>query len=191
MADPGHLRPTILKRRDDRRPRRAPRHSPTRAHDPHGSRTSCCSRCRKRGPMNSRLVVRERMESAAVLEKYPLTVDVGIGENWKDAKALTLPALLETAPTVAAAYPGAAPWPSLGRGTIACRTRRSRVGSQRLAAIAREAARADPAGLRPHPTRPAGPPCARAGRGPSSTRRAPLARVAWRARFSIRALTFW
>jgi DNA polymerase-1 len=31
------------------------------------------------------LVVRERMESAAVL-KVPLTVDVGIGENWKDAK---------------------------------------------------------------------------------------------------------
>jgi DNA polymerase-1 len=30
-------------------------------------------------------LVRERMESAAVL-KVPLTVDVGIGENWKDAK---------------------------------------------------------------------------------------------------------
>jgi DNA polymerase I len=30
-------------------------------------------------------VVRERMQSAAVL-KVPLTVDVGIGENWKDAK---------------------------------------------------------------------------------------------------------
>jgi DNA polymerase-1 len=31
-------------------------------------------------------VVRERMQSAAVL-KVPLTVDVGIGENWKDAKS--------------------------------------------------------------------------------------------------------
>jgi DNA polymerase-1 len=31
-------------------------------------------------------VVRERMEGAAAL-KVPLTVDVGIGENWKDAKA--------------------------------------------------------------------------------------------------------
>jgi DNA polymerase-1 len=30
-------------------------------------------------------LVRERMQSAAVL-KVPLTVDVGIGENWKDAK---------------------------------------------------------------------------------------------------------
>ena len=30
-------------------------------------------------------IVRERMESAAEL-KVPLTVDVGIGENWKDAK---------------------------------------------------------------------------------------------------------
>jgi DNA polymerase-1 len=30
-------------------------------------------------------IVRERMESAADL-KVPLTVDVGIGENWKDAK---------------------------------------------------------------------------------------------------------
>ena len=30
-------------------------------------------------------LVRERMESAAEL-KVPLTVDVGIGENWKDAK---------------------------------------------------------------------------------------------------------
>jgi DNA polymerase-1 len=30
-------------------------------------------------------IVRERMESAAHL-KVPLTVDVGIGENWKDAK---------------------------------------------------------------------------------------------------------
>jgi DNA polymerase-1 len=32
-----------------------------------------------------RAIVRERMESAADL-KVPLTVDVGIGENWKDAK---------------------------------------------------------------------------------------------------------
>ncbi len=31
-------------------------------------------------------LVRDRMQSAAVL-KVPLTVDVGIGENWKDAKA--------------------------------------------------------------------------------------------------------
>ena len=30
-------------------------------------------------------IVREHMESAADL-KVPLTVDVGIGENWKDAK---------------------------------------------------------------------------------------------------------
>src|SRR5204863_1007733 len=30
-------------------------------------------------------IVRERMQSAAIL-KVPLTVDVGIGENWKDAK---------------------------------------------------------------------------------------------------------
>jgi DNA polymerase-1 len=30
-------------------------------------------------------VVRERMEGAAVLA-VPLTVDVGVGENWKDAK---------------------------------------------------------------------------------------------------------
>ena len=34
-------------------------------------------------------VVRERMQAAAVL-KVPLTVDVGIGENWKDAKSLTV-----------------------------------------------------------------------------------------------------
>jgi DNA polymerase-1 len=31
-------------------------------------------------------VVRETMQSAASL-KVPLTVDVGIGENWKDAKS--------------------------------------------------------------------------------------------------------
>ena len=31
-------------------------------------------------------LVREQMQSAAVLN-VPLTVDVGIGENWKDAKA--------------------------------------------------------------------------------------------------------
>jgi DNA polymerase-1 len=30
-------------------------------------------------------VIREQMESAAVLA-VPLTVDVGIGDNWKDAK---------------------------------------------------------------------------------------------------------
>jgi DNA polymerase-1 len=30
-------------------------------------------------------VVRDRMQGAAAL-KVPLTVDVGIGENWKDAK---------------------------------------------------------------------------------------------------------
>jgi DNA polymerase-1 len=30
-------------------------------------------------------LVRDRMQSAAAL-KVPLTVDVGIGENWKDAK---------------------------------------------------------------------------------------------------------
>jgi DNA polymerase-1 len=30
-------------------------------------------------------VVREKMQSAAQL-KVPLTVDVGVGENWKDAK---------------------------------------------------------------------------------------------------------
>jgi DNA polymerase I-like protein with 3'-5' exonuclease and polymerase domains len=30
-------------------------------------------------------VVRQRMESAAQL-KVPLTVDVGIGDNWRDAK---------------------------------------------------------------------------------------------------------
>ena len=31
-------------------------------------------------------IVREKMQSAAVLN-VPLTVDVGIGENWKDAKS--------------------------------------------------------------------------------------------------------
>ena len=31
-------------------------------------------------------IVRERMQSAAVLN-VPLTVDVGIGDNWKDAKS--------------------------------------------------------------------------------------------------------
>ena len=30
-------------------------------------------------------LVRDRMQSAAVMN-VPLTVDVGIGENWKDAK---------------------------------------------------------------------------------------------------------
>ena len=31
-------------------------------------------------------IVRERMQSAAALS-VPLTVDVGIGKNWKDAKS--------------------------------------------------------------------------------------------------------
>jgi DNA polymerase-1 len=31
-------------------------------------------------------LVRDSMQTAAVL-KVPLTVDVGIGENWKDAKS--------------------------------------------------------------------------------------------------------
>jgi DNA polymerase-1 len=31
-------------------------------------------------------IVRERMQSAASL-RVPLTVDVGIGDNWKDAKS--------------------------------------------------------------------------------------------------------
>jgi len=31
-------------------------------------------------------LVRDKMQSASVL-KVPLTVDVGIGENWKDAKS--------------------------------------------------------------------------------------------------------
>ena len=31
-------------------------------------------------------IVRDRMQSAAVLN-VPLTVDVGIGDNWKDAKS--------------------------------------------------------------------------------------------------------
>ena len=30
-------------------------------------------------------IVRDRMQGAAAL-KVPLTVDVGVGENWKDAK---------------------------------------------------------------------------------------------------------
>ncbi len=39
---------------------------------------------RDRAPLVAE-VVRERMQSAAALV-VPLTVDVGIGENWKDAK---------------------------------------------------------------------------------------------------------
>jgi len=31
-------------------------------------------------------IVRDRMQSAAAL-RVPLTVDIGIGENWKDAKS--------------------------------------------------------------------------------------------------------
>ena len=31
-------------------------------------------------------IVRDRMQSAAVL-KVPLTVDIGIGKNWKEAKS--------------------------------------------------------------------------------------------------------
>jgi DNA polymerase I-like protein with 3'-5' exonuclease and polymerase domains len=31
-------------------------------------------------------IVRDRMQSAVVM-KVPLTVDVGVGDNWKDAKA--------------------------------------------------------------------------------------------------------
>ena len=83
-ADPGHGR-RHPEARDDRRPRRA-RAAPGRADDPHGPRRaavrsaasdaprrsprSCATRCRRRRRLN-----------------VPLTVDVGIGENWKDAKS--------------------------------------------------------------------------------------------------------
>ena len=46
---------------------------------------SCCSKCRDRTPRTSAALVRERMEQAVKLV-VPLTVDIGMGENWKDAK---------------------------------------------------------------------------------------------------------
>jgi len=42
--------------------------------------------CRRDEAEATAAVVRERMESAVAL-KVPLTVDVGIADNWRDAKS--------------------------------------------------------------------------------------------------------
>ena len=81
-ADSGHGR-RHPEARDDRRPRRARRH-PRRADDPHRPRRTAV-RGAEGEAEEVAAIVRERMESAAELN-VPLTVDVGIGENWKDAK---------------------------------------------------------------------------------------------------------
>ena len=82
-ADPGHGR-RHHEARDDRRPRRARRRS-GRAHDSHRPRRTAVRSAERERAEEIAALVRDRMQSAAEL-KVPLTVDVGIGENWKDAK---------------------------------------------------------------------------------------------------------
>ena len=55
-----------------------------RAHDSHGARRAAV-RGGEEAADEVPAIVREKMESAAALD-VPLTVDVGMGENWKEAK---------------------------------------------------------------------------------------------------------
>jgi DNA polymerase-1 len=48
--------------------------------------TSCCSRCQTRG-LAVKSLVREEMSRAYPLDP-PLGVDVGVGDDWNDAKAI-------------------------------------------------------------------------------------------------------
>ena len=88
-ADPGHRR-RHPEARDDRRARgargAARTDRPGRAHDPHGARRAAVRGARAREPTSS------PRSSASGWSRPPRspcrsTVDVGIGENWKDAKS--------------------------------------------------------------------------------------------------------
>ena len=70
--------------RDDRRPRRA-RAAPGRADDPHGPRRAAVRSAE--GARGGDRRARPRADAGGRGANVPLTVDVGIGENWKDAKS--------------------------------------------------------------------------------------------------------
>ena len=49
------------------------------------STTSCCSRCRRASCRRVEAIVREEMTGAYPLDP-PLEIDVGVGDNWLEAK---------------------------------------------------------------------------------------------------------
>ena len=55
------------------------------ADDPHRARRAAVRGADATKPTSAAALVRERMEQAVTLD-VPLTVDVGIAENWRDAK---------------------------------------------------------------------------------------------------------